>query len=229
MPLIGRASARVRLFLVLSGLLGCVSARPAFAQSLVSGSLTGDVLGTDNTYVSAALVTITNRATGNAWTIVADRRGRFNFALVIPGTYSVLSEQAGFQPVRHNGIVVRPGEETRLPIRLERRPPPIDAVIDLPEPPLSTLSSRRAVGQEISGEELQYFDRRHDVTDVSRDLSMVVAPSDGRSGYAIATEGLPQIYSRFFVDGIQEFFLRHPGIQGEPAATPLFPRNSIAE
>lgn len=230
MPRIGRASARVWLYIVLSGLVSLTwTARSAAAQSLVSGALTGEVRGTDDSYVSGSVVTIVNQSTGNTFSTVADRRGRFGFALVVPGLYSVLAEQAGFQPVRQNGVLIRPGEEASVPLRLERRPPPIEAVVDLPESPLSSLSQGRTVGQEIRREDLQFFDFRQDVTGVSRDLSSVVASDDGRAGYAFAAGGLPQSYSRLFVDGIEEIFLRHPGIPGEPASAPLFSRNSLSE
>ncbi|MEO8200742.1 MAG: TonB-dependent receptor [Gemmatimonadota bacterium] len=230
MPRIGRASARVWLSIVLSGLLSLVfNARPASAQSLVSGSLSGEVRGTDDSYVSAAEVTIVNRSTGNSFSTSADRRGRYSFALLVPGVYSVLAEQVGFQPIRQNGVILRPGEETKVSLRLERRPPPVENVVELPESPRSSLSHGRVVGQEIRAENLQFFDQRQDVTGISRDLSSVAAPDDGRAGYAFSAEGLPQSYSRIFVDGIEEIFLRHPGIGAEPATTPAFSRNSLSE
>ena len=63
MPRIGRASARVWLYIVLSGLVSLTwTARSAAAQSLVSGALTGEVRGTDDSYVSGSVVTIVNQS-----------------------------------------------------------------------------------------------------------------------------------------------------------------------
>jgi hypothetical protein len=92
----GRASARAPRFLVLLGLVsGALWGKPVLAQSLVSGSLRGQVLATDSSGVIGAQVTITNPAAGSSYAFFADRRGQFSLALVIPGTYDILAEQAG--------------------------------------------------------------------------------------------------------------------------------------
>lgn len=202
-------------------------ATPAFAQSLMSGSIKGNVGQTDGTPVSAPRVTVTNQASGSRVGFAADRRGNFHLALVIPGTYSVLAEQAGFQPLRQNGIQVRPGEEALVIITLERRPPPIETVVDLPPRPGSQLSRGRSVGEEIAGAELQYFDYRQDVTGVARDFSSIAYPGDGRSGYGIAGGGLPPSFSRLYVDAIEQNLIHHPGVPGEPTQAPAFSRNSL--
>jgi hypothetical protein len=200
---------------------------PIFAQSLMSGAIRGQVRQPDGAALIGAQVIVTNQATGNRVSFLVDRRGRFNLALVIPGTYSVSAEQAGFQPIRQNGIQVRPGEEALVVITLERRPPPIETVIDLPPAVGSQLSRGRSVGEEISGTELQFFDFRQDVTGASRDFSSIAYPGDGRVGYGVAGGGLPPSFSRFFVDAIEQNLIRHPGVPGEPAQAPAFSRNSL--
>jgi hypothetical protein len=129
--------------------------------------------------------------------------------------------------VRQSGIQVRAGEEKTVTIILERKPPPIETIVELPAPERLPLSIGRRVGQDIEGNDLQFFDLQQDVTGTSRDLSAVVPPTDGRAGYAISAEGLPPAYSRLYVDGIEENLLRHPGLPGEPATAPLFSRNAL--
>ena len=207
-------------FLVLSG-------TPLLAQSLMSGSIKGQVVGMDGGGITGAQVIVTNQATGNRFGIRADRQGRFTLALVIPGTYSVSGEQAGFQPVRQNGVMVRPGEESVVMLTIERRPPPIQNVVDLPPRAGSQLSRGRSVGEEIGGLDLHFFDFSQDVTGVSRDFSSIAYPGDGRIGYGIAGGGLPPSYSRLYVDALEQNLIRHPGVPGEPTQAPLFSRNSL--
>lgn len=224
---IARPSARPRLFLAGIALALFLIPSTGRAQSLVAGSLRGQVRDSTGGGIIDPVLTITNRTAGYSYTLRGDRRGRFSVALVVPGTYDVVAEQVGFQPVRRHGVVVRPGEETWVDFVLLRRPPPINTVTEIPEPARSPLSNGRWVGQELEGPALEAQDARQNVTDLSHDLSGVVEPQDGRLGYALAAGGLPQNYSRFFVDGLDEAFLRHPGAPGEPAAAPLFPRNAL--
>lgn len=207
---------------------GALWGRPAQGQSLISGSLRGQVLATDSSSVIGAQITITNSAVGSGYAFFADRHGQFSLPLVMPGTYDILAEQAGYQPVRMHGVVVRGGEQTRITFVLERRPPPITTITELPEPARAQLSAGRWVGSEISSDALEVLDFRQAITDASRDLSSTAAPRDGRPGFAEASGGLPQSFSRLLVDGLEETFLRHPGSVAEPASTPLFPRNSIS-
>ncbi len=203
-------------------------ARPLHAQSLMSGSLRGQIRAADGTAIIGARVTVTNQATGNQVSFTADRRGGFNLGLVIPGSYSVLAEQAGYQPVRQNGIQVRAGEEALVTFALERKPPPVETIVDVPAESRSSLARGRHVGEEVAGRHLQDFDYQQDVTGVSRDLSSVAYPGDGRIGYGIAGGGLPPAFSRLYVDAVEQNLLRHPGIPGEPAEAPLFSRNSLS-
>lgn len=208
--------------------LTAVYGRPASAQSLMSGSLRGQVNDANNAPIIAAVVTVTNQENGSVISFAANRRGEFNLALIIPGTYAVVAEQAGFQPVRINGVQVRAGEEAQVTFRLERRPPPITTVVDLPAPARAPLGKGRAIGEEIDGPELQSFDYQQDITGVTRDLSSVGYSNDGRAGYGVAAGGLPPSFSRLFIDAVEQNLIRHPGVPGEPASAPLFSRNSLS-
>lgn len=203
-------------------------ASPVFAQSLMSGSIKGQVRSQDGAQIIGPLITVTHHDTGNRRVFAADRRGFFNVALVVPGTYSVLAEQAGYQPVRQNGIQVRAGEEALVVLTLERRPPPIESVVDLPGQARSPLANGRTAGEEIAAAELQHFDYQQDVTGISRDVSGVAYPGDGRQGFGLAAGGLPPSFSRFYVDAIEQNLIRHPGLPAEPAQAPLFSRNSLS-
>jgi Carboxypeptidase regulatory-like domain len=198
------------------------------AQSLTSGSLRGEVRGSDGVAIIGAQITITDRITGNTSSFPADRRGRFNVALALPGLYSVTADQAGYQPVRQTGVRIGPGEETFVLFTLERRPPPIEAVVEIPADNRSALSRLRGVGEEVAGMPLQTFDFQQDITGISRNVSNLVYAGDGRRGFGLATGGLPPAFSRLYVDAMEQNLLHHPGVPGEPVQAPLFSRNSLS-
>ncbi|HET9275522.1 MAG TPA: hypothetical protein VFN96_05565, partial [Gemmatimonadales bacterium] len=84
-----------------------------------------------------------------------------------------------------------------------------------------------AAGRLVAGSELREFDSRKDATDVARGVTELVGAADGRQGLGLGGLGTPAQGIRFFVDGLPEPLLRHPGVPGEPAASPLFSRDIL--
>jgi hypothetical protein len=219
--------AKVRRTLVVAAFataLGLAFLPSVTAQSLTSGGLQATILDDRGLPIREALVTL--ERDGVAFrTSEADRAGRVRFDPLAPGSYSLLAEQIGHQPVRVRGVQVAPGNQSVLTIRLTRRPPPIGAV----EEQLAEVSIRGGGdGQTLQGDAIQRFDRRRPITDVSRDLSILDIPRDGREGLVGAANGLTGGSSRLFVDGLEEILLRHPGRPGDPASAPLFGRDGIS-
>lgn len=208
--------------------LACAAAAlaiaPATSQSLTSGSVMAVVLDDRGAPIRGALVTL-ERGGVAFRTLETDRAGRVAFDPLAPTSYDLLTEQLGYQPVRVRGLTVVPGNSTELSVRLTRRPPPISGV----EEQQAAVTLRGAGGGAlISQEQLRYLDRRRPVTDLSRDLTTVDIPRDGREGLATSANGLAGGSVRLFVDGLEEILLRHPGRPGDPASAPLFGRDGIA-
>lgn len=200
------------------------AAPPATSQSLTSGSVRAVVVDDRGVPVRGALVTL-ERGGVAFRTLETDRAGRVNFDPLAPRSYDLLAEQLGYQPVRVHRLAVVPGNSTELSVRLTRRPPPIAGV----EEQAADISLRGAGGGALVAEEqLRLLDRRRPVTDLSRDLSNVDIPRDGREGLATSANGLAGGSVRLFVDGLEEILLRHPGRPGDPASAPLFGRDGIA-
>jgi hypothetical protein len=126
--------------------------------------------------------------------------------------------------VRRLGIVVSAASATSVTVTLERRPPPITTVTETDRP---SLSAGTALGRLIPSREVRTFDFRRDASNLTRGVSEVDAPSDGRDGFAQAAGGLAPAWSRLFVDGVPELMLRHPGVPGEPVTAPVFQRDGI--
>ena len=77
------------------------------AQTL--SSVTGIVTDASGGVVPDAKVTITNDATNVAKTVATNSAGSYTVTDLIPGTYTVKVENAGFQTAVHNGIGVEVG------------------------------------------------------------------------------------------------------------------------
>jgi hypothetical protein len=196
----------------------------ADAQSLTSGSLRGSVVDQAGEPVSAAEISLEDARGALVRLIEADFRGRFSVPLLPPGTYRLLVEQVGYQPVRYLNVVIAAGQATSLTATLEQRPPPIESVV---EREATSAMASVAAGRLVSGEELTRLGRRNDLGDLARGLSELGGVHDGRDGLLVSGAGLPARWSRLFVDGVQEQLLRHPGLPAEPASAPAFAREGF--
>jgi outer membrane receptor protein involved in Fe transport len=215
-----RQSGQGRLALLLALGLFAPTATAA-GQSLTSAALSGVVRDSRGVAIRAASVTVEQG--GAVYRILtADAAGRFTLSSLPAGRYSLLVEQVGYQPVRVTGIPLAVGREQYVRVELPQRPPPVLAVEEQP------FRGATASGI-VLGDALDRFDRRRDITDITRDASMVDLTLDGRRGFVSAANGMAPAASRLMVDGLEELLLRHPGEPGEPAIAPLFARDGIAQ
>lgn len=211
------------------GVLGLVLALgvpsgPAEAQSLTAGSLRGNVVDLQGIAVSGASLSLEDARGALVRVAESDFRGRFSVSLLAPGTYRLLVEQVGFQPVRFLNIVVAAGQTTTITAELERRPPPIAAVEE--REAVATLSGA-AAGRLASRRDLAAGDRQLDLGGLGRLLTDLGSVHDGRDGLMISGAGLPANRSRLVVDGVEEPLLRHPGLAAEPVSVPGLARSAL--
>ncbi len=85
-------------------------------------------------------------------------------------------------------------------------------------------SSSPRVAEIASHPWSDWFSPRPDIADDGRNSAFVAGPRDHRSGFATSFGGLPQSQSRLLVDGLPGDWLRHPGLEADPAGTPPYPR-----
>jgi Carboxypeptidase regulatory-like domain/TonB dependent receptor len=83
------------------------------AQSL-NGSLVGDVRDGSDATISEAAVTLTNIETKQVRETVTGQGGNYNFATVLPGTYSLKVNKSGFNGFSWNNIVITASNVTRV-------------------------------------------------------------------------------------------------------------------
>jgi len=77
----------------------------------VSGAITGTVFDTSGAVVPNANITLVNQATGDIRKTVSNSEGYFVFASVVPATYTVRVELAGFKTWEQTETAMRPGDK----------------------------------------------------------------------------------------------------------------------
>lgn len=194
---------------------------------LAQMATTGHVAGTlvDGTGVPVPSATLTLSQSGQVIrTARGEISGHFRLEGLPPGSYELLIEQVGYQPVRVTAIPVAAGLETPLGVRLDRRPPPIVAV----EQRRYDGVGPAAPGWLALGNRLGDFARSRAATDLAGNSSMMVDGLDGSAGWGGAW-GFGPARSQLTVDGLEESLLAHPGIPGLGGAAPIFGRSGASQ
>src|SRR6266478_4382270 len=100
-----------RLFL---GLLASMLLSTAAVAQTVTGTISGIVTDTNGAAVPGASVTLVGDLKGDARTLTTNDAGRFSFAAVQPGVYSLKVEQKGFQTLEQKSVVLSANENLAL-------------------------------------------------------------------------------------------------------------------
>jgi outer membrane receptor protein involved in Fe transport len=212
-----------RLGSLLACLLFLAAGSPAAAQSLTEGALEGEVVLPDGTPVPQVSLTLTEAVRGASLGFRSDVQGRFALQPVAPGSYILLAERAGYQPVRYRGVRIVGGERTVLRVEIARRPPPITRVDEREATGQRLVPATPRAGQVLVGRQLDWPNPSFDLTETGRNSVLATPPRDGRPGFTVAGGGLPQGASRLLVDGLPATWIRHPGVGPDPASAPVFP------
>src|SRR5258708_34054823 len=101
----------------------------AFAQS-ITGSISGTVTDSTGGVIPGATVTLTGDLTGGTRTATTNREGRFNFARLQPGNFSIKGEHQGFQLLGQKRSALRTNESLRAR-DLQLQPGPGSATVTL--------------------------------------------------------------------------------------------------
>lgn len=103
--------------LAIAGLI-CVLCGPAYAQSIISGDVTGTVTDPSGSSIQGAAVTLTSTTTNASQQSTTNAQGSYRFAFVPPGTYRVSVTAAGFRTQERTNVVVIAGQPTSLTMQL---------------------------------------------------------------------------------------------------------------
>ncbi len=97
-------------------LLICVG--QVFAQSTLTGGVTGKVTDPQGAIVPNATVKVTNTGTNSTVTVTANSEGAYSVTNLQPGTYRLEISSGGFAPSKAEGVVVEVGRATNIDVKL---------------------------------------------------------------------------------------------------------------
>ncbi len=97
----------------------CVVAMSASLYGQALSGITGTVTDASGAVVPNAKVTVTNTATSVASHSITSSSGTYTVTDLIPGTYTVSVELAGFQTSIHNGVLVEVGRNSTVDVALQ--------------------------------------------------------------------------------------------------------------
>ena len=109
------AFIRLTLIAALTVLMSVV----AFAQSAVTGAISGSVTDPNNAVIANATVTLRSLDTNKEEKATTDSEGRFRFANLQPGTYVVIISATGFAEYKREQITVEVGRLSNIDAALK--------------------------------------------------------------------------------------------------------------
>src|SRR5271169_3231619 len=189
------SSKRVALLLAALFCLCALAPSALFAQSASTGTVAGTVTDPSGGAIVGATVTLTDTATSISRTDVTNENGRYFFANVVPGKYTVSVSKTGFRVAKLVDQVVNIGASLTLNLTLE-----IGSVAETVEvtatngAELQTLNA--TVGNTVSGDLLQ------NLPSIGRDAATFVTLQPGVSPDG-SVAGAVVDQSTFLLDGGQ--------------------------
>ena len=136
-------------FAVISTLLLCCAALPAWGQTGSQGTMVGLVTDQSGAVVPDVTVTITDIATKAVRTATTNAAGRYTFVNVPPGTYDVTFTKVGFARVTVPHDIVAVGETSTNNITMKVGSESQTVEVQASGVELQTLNA--TVGNEVSG------------------------------------------------------------------------------
>src|SRR5688500_12104917 len=87
----------------------------AVSGQTITGSISGAVIDINGGVIPGATVTLTGDKTAEHRSVTTDSDGRFSFAALQPGTYSLRIERQGFQTLEQKSVVLSANEKLAVP------------------------------------------------------------------------------------------------------------------
>jgi hypothetical protein len=167
---------------------------PANAQQ-VFGSITGTVTDPSGAAVANAKVTITDTNKGTVSTVMTDAQGTFIKGQLIPDTYKVTIESAGFQKVVSNGIDVHVDETVKYDAGMKVGDISTSVEVTAAAPLLQATSAD--VAQTFSSQQI------NDLPNIGRNAQSMelLQPGTAKLGWQHASDENPQGSVQMVADG----------------------------
>ena len=163
-----------------------------YSQNISSGTIAGTVTDPSNAAVADATVTLTDSATNIPRTTTTNDVGRYVFANVPPGTYTLTVNKAGFRAAKATNQVVNVGVSLTLNVALEIGATTQVVEVTATNAELQTMNA--TVGNTITGVALD------SLPGLGRDVSTFVSLQPGVAPDG-SVAGANQDQNSFMLDG----------------------------
>src|SRR5271170_2423457 len=166
----------VKLVLVVLLVVCLGGALPVWAQTGSTGTVAGVVTDQSNAVVAAATVTLTDTSTNVSRSATTNATGRYFFADVTPGTYSLTVTKAGFATTKTENQVVQVG--VSLTINLALQVGGANVVVEVSATGTELQTMNATVGNTVSGDMVNFL------PSLGRDVNTFISLQPG-----VATDG----------------------------------------
>ena len=140
---------------LIAGVLGI------FAQSTVSGGISGKVSDPQGAVVPNATITVTNKATNAVVNVTTNDDGTYRVTNLQPGNYSVSAASGSFSPAKAENVIVEVGQVTPLEMTLTVGGATAQVEVTAEAPVVNTTDAANATNvNQISISELPINGRR---------------------------------------------------------------------
>jgi hypothetical protein len=187
-------SKRVVLLMVALSCLLTLAPSALYSQAVSTGTISGTVTDPSGAAVVDATATVTDAATNTPRTTATNETGRYVFANVQPGTYTVTINKTGFRVAKFTNQTVNVGTSLTLNVSLEIGAQSQTVEVTATNAELQTMNA--TVGNTITGVALESLPSLGRDVSTFATLQPGVAP-DGSSA------GANQDQNTFMLDGGQ--------------------------
>jgi hypothetical protein len=146
------------------------------AQSLQTGSIRGTVTDPEGEPLPGVKITVTGPSLIGSESDTTSARGVFRIPTLPPGTYVIVAEIDGFQPIKREGVIVRVGMTVTISISMTPSELKEAVTVVAPSPTVDVQSSKLAT--TISTEVIERLP-------LNRSLSEIIATTPGTVGTAM--------------------------------------------
>lgn len=209
-------------------LIGClafvvlVAAPPVASGQAGRSEINGTVFDEGKAVVPGATITVKNEATGLTRTVTTEADGRYVIPTLVPGTYSVTVELAGFQTLTRAGVAVGVGQEMTLNLEMTVAKLEEQVTVTGESPVVEATVSR--VGTNVTTREIDNLPsagrNQLSLMQLVPGLTPSLNPGSFEGGQFNAN-GRETGSNQFMVDGVYNNDDRLGGSQGTQARVPL--------
>ena len=207
------------LILVLSTLLLCTAV--AMAQS-ATGTIAGTVTDPSGSVIAGAKVTVENTATNIKRTMLSLGDGRFYQRYLLPGSYTVTVEKAGFQKQVETGVQLDVEQTISLPVQL--RVGDLATTVEVAANTAQLATESSSIATTVSGRAILDLPTGRNVLSLATLVPGVIPPGGGQTPWI---SGGRNDYNEVSIDGTSVIVPENNVSHLQVGYTPI--QDSVAE